>query len=148
MWNSSLSIELQQQQHQQISGSDQGTSSMLPHQMLPVIKREPTGKSFTFCNSEASFTVFICVSFPPLVRINLLCCCTSWTTVIRHTIYDTCGTKTHRIFFMTRLTTTEQPASSVAMPQQCHLLCSEQPSGKKYSCLLTDLVKSSWCIKC
>jgi len=142
MWNSSLSIELQQQQHQQISGSDQGPSSLLQHQMLPVIKVEPTGKSSTFCNSEASFTVFICVSFPPSVRINLLCCCTSWTTVIRHAICDTCGPKAHRIFFMTRLTTAEQAASSVITPQQCHLLCSEQPSDKKkILCLLTDLVK-------
>jgi len=34
-------------------------------------------------------------------------------------------------FFMTRLTTSEQAASSVVMPQQCHLLCGEQPCDKK-----------------
>jgi len=102
MWNSSLSIELQQQ-HQQITGSEQGPSSLLPHQMLPVIKMEPTGKSSTFCNSEASFTVSISVSFPPSVRINLLCCCSFWTTVIRHAICDTSGPKVHtEFFFMTR----------------------------------------------
>jgi hypothetical protein len=48
----------QHQQHQQITSSDQGSSSLLPHQMLPVIKTEPTGKSSTFCNGEASFPVF------------------------------------------------------------------------------------------
>jgi len=39
-------------------------------------------------------------------------------------------------FFMTRLSTAQQAASSVAMLQHCHLLCIEQSSDKKYSLCL------------
>lgn len=46
-----LLIGIQKLQH--AGGSDQGPSIVLPHQMLPVIKREPTGKSSICCNSES-----------------------------------------------------------------------------------------------